>query len=600
MSEMMPDSHPLTPRQEMLESQIKNVVEVFGLFDQSTGADGAHYVEESPFAAEGMVCSSCAFFEGTNACEVVAGDIKPNAVCKFWIIPQDLMTVSASAKEPTGVKLTMDMQLTAADMKTRTVSGRIVPFGEPGNTSAGKVIFTAGSINIAEPSAIKLFTEHDMTKPVGRAVSLVEGSDGINGEFRIANTTAGTDRLVEAADGLRDGFSVGVFVRESENIDGIMHVTAADLYEVSLVTRPAFASALITDVAASENSDPAPAGTDAPTEGETMTDVMPAETPTVEASEPATVGLAFTTPRIDPNMTAGEYAQHMLKAQRGDNASIAIVTAAVAQDTLAENPGVVPTRYLNQILNNGIIDGRRPLIDRMQKRALPVGGQKFNVPKWTTPPTVATTAEFVQYSSNDTAIDYIEVTKVKAGGVNRVSAELIEFSDPNFLDELVSGLINQYYRATDVAAIAAIKAGAGASGGTGYVASFNDAIGDAGAILRKDPTLALLGSAAWAGVKGAVDSTGRPLYAAINPMNAAGAVVGSGLNIQGLEGFVDYNATSTDILVLSPESATFYENGAPVQIRMQYASDGSVEVSVGGFYGICINSATSVRAVTVV
>lgn len=79
----------LTDRQEALYEVLEQVVYTFGKFDQSTGADGAHYVSESPF--ESMNCANCVFFRGGRKCEIVSGDIAPEAVCKFWIIPENLL-----------------------------------------------------------------------------------------------------------------------------------------------------------------------------------------------------------------------------------------------------------------------------------------------------------------------------------------------------------------------------------------------------------------------------------------------------------------------------------------------------------------------------
>lgn len=81
----------LSPRQKMLYDKLEEVAETFGQFDQSTGSEGAHYVPVSPFASEGLVCSNCVFFVGGRGCEIVAGDIAPEAVCKFWVIPQELI-----------------------------------------------------------------------------------------------------------------------------------------------------------------------------------------------------------------------------------------------------------------------------------------------------------------------------------------------------------------------------------------------------------------------------------------------------------------------------------------------------------------------------
>ena len=83
--------HPLSPRQKAQYEATESVVELFGQFSQGVDADGAHYAPVSPYAAEGMVCSSCVFFEGGRGCEVVVGDISPAGICKLWVIPADLM-----------------------------------------------------------------------------------------------------------------------------------------------------------------------------------------------------------------------------------------------------------------------------------------------------------------------------------------------------------------------------------------------------------------------------------------------------------------------------------------------------------------------------
>jgi hypothetical protein len=54
----------------------------------------------------------------------------------------------------------------AANSSKRELTGVIVPFGQVGHTNMGDVVFTAGSLKIGE--GIKLFTEHDMTRPIGK------------------------------------------------------------------------------------------------------------------------------------------------------------------------------------------------------------------------------------------------------------------------------------------------------------------------------------------------------------------------------------------------------------------------------------------------
>jgi len=141
---------------------------------------------------------------------------------------------------------------------------------------------------------------------------------GIDATFKIAETTAGNDALVEAATGLRDGFSVGVKVNAHDFVDGVLVVAKGSLDEVSLVSEPAIDSARVSSVAASqdgeeydedeeemkatdENSDPLDEETEETnptTEGEQVSDTTVPESAaaeTVEASKH--VPMAYTAPR---------------------------------------------------------------------------------------------------------------------------------------------------------------------------------------------------------------------------------------------------------------------------------------------------------------
>ena len=142
--------------------------------------------------------------------------------------------------------------ITATDTPGRRISGRIVPFGEAGYTSAGPVTFAADAFTQLDPANVKLLLEHDPASPIGRALTFSSTAAGIDGTFSIAKTSRGNDALIEASDGLRDGLSVGVSVQSSTQAEnGSLLVTAATLIEVSLVTTPAFSTARVADVAAS-------------------------------------------------------------------------------------------------------------------------------------------------------------------------------------------------------------------------------------------------------------------------------------------------------------------------------------------------------------
>ena len=85
----------LNDRQKMMYETYESIVEMHGMFNQTSKADGAHYApaDKNPFIEEGMICGNCVFFVGGGKCEIVSGKIEPNAICKLWIIPQELIKI---------------------------------------------------------------------------------------------------------------------------------------------------------------------------------------------------------------------------------------------------------------------------------------------------------------------------------------------------------------------------------------------------------------------------------------------------------------------------------------------------------------------------
>lgn len=105
----MEPEESLTPRQQAMYDALEIITEAFGVFDQSSGPDGAHYMSEdqNPFAEEGLMCSNCAFYQGDGLCEIVDGEVADMGLCKLWVISGDLIgtpTQKASYSPPEGVR----------------------------------------------------------------------------------------------------------------------------------------------------------------------------------------------------------------------------------------------------------------------------------------------------------------------------------------------------------------------------------------------------------------------------------------------------------------------------------------------------------------
>ena len=185
------------------------------------------------------------------------------------------------------MQINFDGKILAAEIETRTIRGMVVPFGKVGNTSAGAVAFEFGAFSQIKAEDIILNREHVSTNVLGRGIA---GSEeitpaGINMAFKIAPTTAGTDALIEAAEGLRPSFSIEASADEYTIEKGVMKVSKATLTAVAHVTRPAFRDANILEVAASEDDEETPETTEAAAEENQEDTTMENENPDVEAAE---------------------------------------------------------------------------------------------------------------------------------------------------------------------------------------------------------------------------------------------------------------------------------------------------------------------------
>ncbi len=505
----------------------------------------------------------------------------------------------------------MPMAVTAADTIKRTITGTIVTWNEQGNTSVGPTVFAADSIEI---KPVKLLLEHDRTRPIGKMVSHNVTANGIEATFKIANTMAGEDALVEATEGLRDGFSVGAQINEWTNNKGVMQITSATLDEVSLVTDPAIDSARVSEVAASENeekkdSDLATADSDKPTEGDQVSDTTAPAPAVEEAVEAAKVEAAapkpafYTTPRLE--FTKAKYLEASIRAKvYGDDASRQYVMAA--DDTTSNNAGLIPTRQLTEIINP-LSNADRSTIDAISTGVLPDAGMSFEIPKITAVPTVGEEAEAAAIDETGMTNSFVTVNVKKFAGGQTFSVELLDRSNPVFFDELVRQMEFAYAFATDkfVAAgllsngLAATTARANTAAGLlGYASEaaklvYTNSLGFARNIIVT-PTQ-------WQNIMGYNDA-GRPIYNAIAPQNAAGVASPDSLrgSVAGLNLYVSRAMASNagdaggqgdgSMFVVNPESYTWYESSR-FRLQTNVALNGQVEVAYYGYGALAVKVA---------
>jgi HK97 family phage prohead protease/HK97 family phage major capsid protein len=432
--------------------------------------------------------------------------------------------------------LTFSSQVEASDSERRVISGKIVPFEEAGNTSVGKVVFAKGSIEIGDPGKVKMLMQHRPEKPIGRMQKFQQAEDGIYASFKISASMQGQDALILASEQLVDGLSVGVDVNKSIQKKDYLYVTSATLREVSLVESPAF--------------------------------------------------------------TAAQYTEHKIKAALGSDESKLFIAAA--DDSFSTNPAFNPTQYLSEFVTNTRFG--TPAIDACSQGTLPSSGMTISVPSLVTSaggqsgvaPVVTVEAEAGAVQNTGMVTQYLTGTVSKYSGMNTLSVELLERSDPNFYAELTTQLQNAYLSTIDTAVLTAlIAAGTGATATTadsaGIIAFSSEA---ATKIYQNTGYFAqnyLANPAQWSGLLSAVDNTGRPIYNALQPMNAAGDAKPSSIrgNVLGLDLFVDKHFTETTFddgsaIILAPEAFTVYRS-PQAYMSVNVVSNLQVQVAIYGF-----------------
>ncbi len=519
--------------------------------------------------------------------------------------------------------LTFNNAIEAADTERRMISGKIAPYGEVGYTSAGPVVFERGSISIPDVTKIKLLMQHDSTKPVGRATYSSDDESGMYASFKISSSSRGQDALVLAQENLVSGLSVGVDVSASKQMKGYLLVTAAVLKEVSLVESAAFDSAAVTDIAAAKAALEAANSTkttiihtemietETETESEAAVTTAPIDTPDVPAEKPVEAAPVQAARQIirpsvldsqtvrTPITSMAKYTEHKIKAALGNQDSMLYVTAA--DDSFSTNPAFSPTQYLSEFPTNTRFG--TPSIDACSRGVLPASGMTINVPSLVTSaggqsgvaPVVTVEAEAGAVQNTGMVTEYLSGTVNKYSGMNTISIELLERSDPNFYSELTQQLQNAYLKTLDTTVNAALIT-AGTVATTAQAATSAGIIGYASEAARLVYEATgyyaqnyIANGSQWQLLMGASDTTGRPIYSASQPMNAGGLTQPGSIrgNVLGLDLYVDKNfaATTTvddSAIILAPEAFTVYQS-PQAYMSVNVVSNLQVQVAIYGY-----------------
>ncbi len=196
------------------------------------------------------------------------------------------------------------------------------------------------------------------------------------------------------------------------------------------------------------------------------------------------------------------------------------------------------------------------------------------------------------------AVGSVPVTPVvKFAGAGVLDVELIDRSDPSFLDLYIRELAASYAQQTDAYALGLARDTAVGSSGSTINKAIADGISDSYNVMRSVPNRLLVaptgaGSISFADLLGGEDDNKRPLFAAAAPQNAAGLISQGSTagTVAGLDLVVDPNYTGDNAnakhaLIYPSQAMRFHESGT-LEIRANVVANGRIEIGIYGYVAV--------------
>lgn len=429
----------------------------------------------------------------------------------------------------------------------RTIMGLAAPYGPEATTMDGtRVRFSPGSLP-TDGRAPKLLQYHDTSRPIGvvtERVEVLEGdAPGMYFTARISSIQAGDDALTLAMDGVLDAVSVGIVPTQYTYDDnGTMVITASRWDELSMVPLPAFESSRIHQIAAQAgNNEPKPepdADHENPAPIEETPTMENVETPaTLEASTPVTPLWAAARAASPKLPSPAEYLSAYASGSSAFAEMNARINAAAPNITTTETPGILP-----EIITGSVYDSLnpiRPFVSAIGTKAMPTAGATFRRPKIGTRPVVTQqpTGQLNTLDPSLVTVTNTDVSKLTFGTYVVLSEQDLDMSDPASLSIVLEQLAIAYGQATDNYAVDTLTSGVtqtetvtDLTDPADWIAAIYGAAYQISQSSNYLPTHWVMNPVTWAKLGMLVDTTGRPVFPTVGPMNASGSQAANSWN----------------------------------------------------------------------
>ena len=452
----------------------------------------------------------------------------------------------------------------AGDDKPATVTGIAVPWSPTTAvvSNGQRVAFARGAFDVNQKPA-KLLENHDTGQLRGVVNSLADMDEGLGFTATFARTNAAADAIELVKAGAYDAVSVGAEPIESyydKELKATV-VTKAHLAEISLVAMPAFTDARITEIAAAspEEETASPEEEPNPTQDSEEENMEVQPTP-VEAAIATTPIYATAIKREAKLPTAVEYLAAAIAGGDAWHRMSDALRAAAPDVVTTDTPGILPTPIVGPVYNNFV--GRRPVVDAIGTKAMPGGGKVFIRPEVTTHTSMAVqSAENAALQSGTFVVFNNQVTKGTYGGYVTISEQDLDWTDPAVLSLILDDMSRIYANQTDDVAADALRSGTSTTVNMAAVDTDDPSVwaatiaSAASTILTASngnlPTHLFVAPGIWQDLIALSDSSKRPLFPQIGPMNAFGNLAPGqpNGNAFGLQVVVDRNFASATCII---------------------------------------------------
>lgn len=360
----------------------------------------------------------------------------------------------------------------------RTITGRILPWGEFGATNNGPLKFDAGSINIPDNvEQVKLLAGHSPAGvAVGHATSIEVRDDGLWATFKIGSHDAGNDALLQATEKTVDAFSIEAYGIERNGTT----VTNSHLSAVALVPNPAFPGARVSQVMAERGDDTETAApgdeqeseqestppnetseteseqeseqeSDTDSESETHTTDTEKETSNMPKNNrlaPGTLPGDDQTPETTEHFSLNGAIDYLTAVVSGDQPDVA--HAELTDITDAGTIGRTAPQWLGELWN-GVTYERRIVPLMTQK---PLTSRKAVGYRWVTKPGVEKYAgNKADIPSKPAKIEPVERESERWAGGNDLDRAFWDFNEREFLAAYWAAMAESYAYETDLDAL---------------------------------------------------------------------------------------------------------------------------------------------------